>query len=74
MLCHANPRLVPCVGWARALQFDAIGVRIAALQGRLTLDEIEATDGPELYDSFDEMLLANDIELPPRNHVTPKRS
>jgi hypothetical protein len=80
MCCHANrhlpmddPRVVPCIGWAWVLRFDAIGVRIAVMTERLTVEQIEATDGPQLYVSFDAMLEANGIALPPRNRVTPRR-
>lgn len=77
MLCHkakripAGDRSAPvCQGWIRVLGFEAIGVRIAAFTGRITLEEVEDQNPPELFASFEEMLDANDI-TPPRRSRNP---
>ena len=56
-----------CQGWARGMAFDAIGVRIAVLSGKLSVDEVNDRDTVDLYDTFAEMLEANRIEIPDRN-------
>ena len=74
MLCHkANAlpkarrgRLV-CQGWVRVLGFHAIGVRLAAMAGRVTKQEVEDKSGPALFRSFAAMLHANRVRLPRRN-------
>lgn len=80
MLCHKATALpeaergdLVCQGWARVMGYEAIGVRIAVLSGRLDPAEVcnrGTVDGPELYDSFEEMLEANGIEIPDRNKRT----
>lgn len=76
MMCHkANnlPKGAPssempiCQGWIRVMGFDAIGVRIAAMHGRITIEEVEDKTSIELFPSFEEMLRANKIPLAPRN-------
>ncbi len=74
MLCHKSTVLpeaerndLPCQGWARVMAFDAIGVRIAVLSGKLSVDEVNDRDTVDLYDTFAEMLEANRIEIPDRN-------
>jgi len=71
MLCHKANALpaeeresVPCQGWIRVLGFQAIGVRLLALQHQVTREEVEDTEGPELFPSFAVMLRANKIKLP----------
>lgn len=69
MQCHRSATttaMLVCQGWARVLGTDAIGVRIALLQGDLTIEETNDVDGFDLF-TFEEMMVANDIELPPRN-------
>lgn len=77
MLCHKATALpkaergnLPCQGWARVMGYEAIGVRIAVIQGVLTDDEVNDRDAVDLYDSFEEMLEANGIEIPRRNRWT----
>lgn len=71
MGCHKSTKTKfrPCQGWARVMGFEAIGVRIACMNGTLKLEEIEDHDGPELFTSFDAMLKANKIKIPPRNRA-----
>ncbi len=67
MLCHKAkgerpaPDAPVCQGWVRVLGFDAIGVRIAAMTGRVAEAEVFDREGPELFKSFDDMLDANRI-------------
>lgn len=75
MLCHksakvADEQTIVCQGWVRVMGFEAVGVRIAALQGLVTEEEISDTDGPELFESFDEMMKANRIRQVKRNRWT----
>jgi hypothetical protein len=76
MLCHKSNALskeerssVPCQGWIRAMGFSAIGVRILAMQDRITTEEVDDRDGPELFPSFAAMMRANKIRLPKRTRV-----
>lgn len=69
MLCHhatksPEPAKIVCQGWARVLGFDAIGVRLAAIKGTVTAAEVNDTEGPELYPTFEAMMKANRIPLP----------
>ena len=65
MLCHkSKPNegvKIVCAGWAAVEGFNAIGLRIAAMQGKYDPDKLDVR-GIDLYDSFDEMLKANRIE------------
>jgi hypothetical protein len=77
MLCHKAGDLPPdrahdvvCQGWVRVMGMEAIGVRIAAMRGAVTADELEDGNRPDLFDSFDEMLEANGVEPPARNRWT----
>ena len=77
MLCHKSSKDVDeplvCQGWIRVLKTDAVGVRIALIQGRVTAEEMDDLDTADLYASFDEMMAANGIEPPPRNrYISPK--
>jgi hypothetical protein len=47
--------------------FDAIGVRLAAMGGRVTLAEVEDKTSVELFPTFAAMLEANRIAPPRRN-------
>lgn len=83
MLCHKSKPLddakasahyltsrssgLVCQGWARVEGYDAIGVRIAEMTGQLSHEEIVDRRGPKLFESFDAMLKANRIPIPPRN-------
>jgi hypothetical protein len=75
MLCHhANEVSAPedkpiCQGWVRVMGHDAIGVRIALVRGRVTRREVEDKEGPELFETFEDMLLANGVLPPERNRV-----
>jgi hypothetical protein len=79
MLCHCAGDLPPeqardviCQGWVRVVGLDAIGVRLAAMRGAVTPEELEDVDRPDLFDSFEEMMDANGVELPARNRwITP---
>jgi uncharacterized protein DUF6283 len=76
MLCHKamklpapeRPRLI-CQGWVRVIGLNAIGVRLAVMTGRVSDEELHDTEGPALYESFKEMMEANDIGCPKRNKV-----
>jgi len=77
MLCHKATALpedergrLPCQGWARVMGLDAIGVRLALINETLTLEEVEDRDTPPLFESFEDMMEANGIPLPPRNRWT----
>lgn len=77
MLCHKANTLpkeqrgdVPCQGWIRVMGFSAIGVRILAMQGKISVEEVEDRDGPELFKSFAAMMKANKIKLPQRSKWT----
>ncbi len=74
MLCHKSNALpkeergdVPCQGWIRVMGFDAIGVRVLAMRDKITTEEVEDREGPELFPTFAAMLLANKIRLPKRS-------
>lgn len=78
MLCHKSHALpkedrkdIPCQGWIRVMGFDAIGVRILAMRGQITFEEVEDRDGPKLFSSFTAMMRANKIKLPKRSRMTP---
>jgi Family of unknown function (DUF6283) len=77
MLCHKSNALpkadrgdVPCQGWIRVVGFDAIGVRLLAMQNKITIEEVEDRDGPALFPNFAAMLRANKIKLPKRSRWT----
>lgn len=75
MACHKAIKLpeperrkLPCQGWLRVVQFDAIGVRIAVMFGWATLEEVQDQSGdPPLFPSFVEMMKAQGIKPPRRN-------
>jgi hypothetical protein len=62
---------IPCQGWIRVMGFDAIGVRILAMRGQITFEEIEDRAGPKLFSSFTAMMRANKIKLPKRSKQRP---
>lgn len=77
MLCHKSTALpkadrgdVPCQGWIRVMGFDAIGVRLLAMRGKISIEEVEDEAGPSLFPSFAAMLRANKIKLPKRSRWT----
>jgi Family of unknown function (DUF6283) len=77
MLCHKSSTLpqaerksLPCQGWIRVMGFSAIGVRILAMQNKITIEEVEDRDGPRLFPTFAAMLRANKIHLPRRSKWT----
>jgi hypothetical protein len=77
MLCHKAMKLpettcadLPCQGWIRVMGFDAIGVRILAMRGKITVEEVEDKDGPKLFPTFAAMLQANKIRRPKRSRWT----
>lgn len=79
MLCHKSKALpkkdrgdVPCQGWIRVMGFEAIGVRLLAMQGKITDAEVADRAGPELFTSFAAMLRANKIKLPKRSKYDPR--
>lgn len=60
MACHDSPDDTPfqCVGHAKQVGYDSPGFRIAVMYG-VAQDPDSYTDGGhELYESFDEMMLA----------------
>ncbi len=76
MLCHksagrpdGSPPII-CQDWVRVEGFNAPGVRIAAMHGHITVDEVNDRGGPEVFESFDLMLRANRISIPTRNRAT----
>jgi hypothetical protein len=78
MLCHKASRLreeqartLVCRGWVQVLGFDAIGVRLAVMSGRISADDVPAEGDAELYASFEEMMDANGVEQPSRNAMLP---
>lgn len=80
MLCHKSTALpaaerkdIPCQGWIRVMGFTAIGVRLLAMQDRITVEEVEDTKGPALFPTFAAMMRANKIKLPRRSRATPLR-
>lgn len=77
MLCHKSNALpkdqrgdVPCQGWIRVMGFAAIGVRMLAIKGKITVEEVEDREGPELFPSFEAMMRANAVKIPPRSRHT----
>jgi hypothetical protein len=64
--CGPDGRKLVCQGWVRVMGLDAIGVRIAALRGYISKEEIEDKKprGIRLYKTFDDVLIANGIEIP----------
>jgi hypothetical protein len=50
---------VICQGWVRVLGLDSISIRLAAVRGAVTDQELEDTDRPDLFSSFEEMMEAN---------------
>lgn len=79
MLCHKannlsggskNPTAPICQGWIRVMGFDSIGVRIATMNGKITVEEVNDATSIELFPSFEAMLKANKIKLPKRNRWT----
>ena len=73
MLCHNSKlpeRKIICAGWAAVEGFNAIGLRIAAIQGTYDPDKLNVR-GLDLYASFDEMLAANFINDAPTGRVDP---
>lgn len=73
MGCHKSTvkNHLPCQGWIRVMGFDAIGVRLLAMTGKITIQEVEDTKGPQLFPTFQAMLRANKIRRPKRNRQTP---
>lgn len=76
MLCHKannlplgakDPNAPPCQGWIRVMGFNAIGVRILSITGKVTPEEVDDREGLDLFESFEDMLRANKIKLPKRN-------
>jgi hypothetical protein len=69
MACHKSREgeELPCAGFVIVQRMDSIGVRLAVWRG-MKLEDY-ATD-VELFGSFEEMLAANDVELPRRNRWT----
>lgn len=74
MLCHKSNALpeaergsVPCQGWIRVMERDAIGVRILLMNGKITFEEIEDRGGPKLFPTFTAMMKANKTRLPKRS-------
>lgn len=69
MACHKSTegRDVPCAGFVVAAGFRSIGVRLLVSLGQLDVADY-ATDGP-LHGSFEAMLGAAGIGVPPRNRV-----
>lgn len=73
MLCHKAKADAPslkqptCQGWVRVMGDRAIGVRIALARGLVTPAETMDTKGLDLFESFEAMLRANNVEPPPRN-------
>jgi hypothetical protein len=81
MLCHKAPAQptaaeregMICQGWARVVGTDAIGVRLALMQGLVSPCEVADRGGPPLHASFAEMMRANLVRPPARNVVVPPR-
>lgn len=80
MLCHKSnnlpkgakdPNAPPCQGWIRVMGFQAVGVRILAMTGKISVEEVEDRDGPELFKTFAAMLRANKVKLPKRSKWVP---
>lgn len=81
MLCHKtsnqtkaqqkrNPLI--CQGWIRVIKTNAIGVRTALAKKLVTFEEMDDTEGPRLFKTFDDMLIANRVPIPPRNMYVPE--
>lgn len=49
--------------------FDAIGVRLLAMQDKITIEEVEDKGGPTLFPTFAAMMRANKIRLPRRSRM-----
>lgn len=80
MLCHKSSALpkaqrgdIPCQGWIRVMGFDAIGVRLLAMSGKVTCEEVNDRGGPKLFGSFATMMRANQVALPRRSRVVAVR-
>lgn len=75
MACHKTPsgsaEVIPCQGWVRAIGFDSIGLRILVMTGKVSMEEVDDKDGPELFPSFLAMMRANKAKPPARNRWTP---
>lgn len=73
MACHKSTaeHILPCQGWVRVMGFNAIGVRLAVISGKVSHAEVEDRDGPQLFKTFAAMLRANGIRLPRRNRFVP---
>lgn len=59
--CHKSPegREWACAGWLAAVGWEHLGVRIAAIVGRLPVSALEPGDGwPQLHASYAEMVAA----------------
>ena len=75
MQCHKSataPETIVCQGWLRVMKTDAVGVRIALMRGQATLEEMNDAS-TALFTSFEEVMAANNVELPPRNKFNPER-
>jgi hypothetical protein len=62
--CHATPEGLerPCASWLAIEGSEHIGVRLLLAQGRLDPEAMEIkADWPALYDSFEEMVLAQGL-------------
>ncbi len=68
MACHHSTadEQFACAGFVVQIRFNSIGVRMQAFTGKLDVDEFDA-GGLELYNDFDEMLVANGTPIPRRN-------
>lgn len=66
MGCHKSaslPKPTPCQGWIRVMGFASIGVRLLAMTGVVTFDEVNDKGGPKLFRTFAAMLRANKIPV-----------
>jgi hypothetical protein len=61
MACHKSTAAKPldCIGWVNVLGFDAIGVRLAAMSGAISGEDVPGEPPRGFFRSFDEMLRAN---------------
>lgn len=68
MACHKSGQEQPyaCAGFLAQVGYESVGVRILAMQGGETPDDIY-TNGLDLFETFEQMLEANDVEVPRRN-------
>lgn len=75
MMCHCSTpeNQMHCWGWIQVVQFDAIGVRLLVMTNQIAEGDVQNSGVHELYESYDEMLLAQESffpdGLPPRNRV-----